>query len=100
VAAAAEGDGEDGLGEVALAGVHFLEREALADGRHEDPVGALGVVEAEGRLGLLVRVERAEEGGGRGGQLFAGGMAEGGDGGGHQAERAQEAGEGTHGGVR
>ena len=86
---------------MALAGIHFLERQALAGSGHEDPVGALGVVEAEGRLGLLVSLQGAEEGGGRGRHFFAGGMAErGGDGGGQEAQRAEETGEGTHGGVR
>ncbi|MEY3950155.1 MAG: hypothetical protein RJB43_1510 [Verrucomicrobiota bacterium] len=83
VAATAQGDGEDGLSEVALSGIHFLDRQALAGGRDEDPVGALGVIELEGCLGTLGIVERAEEGGGGGGHFFAGGMAEsGGDGGG------------------
>ena len=101
VATTAEGNGEDGLGEVALAGIHFLERQALAGGRHEDPVSALSVVEAKGRLGLLVSLQGAEEGRGCGRHFFTGGMAErGGDGGGQEAQHAEETGKETHGGVR
>ena len=99
VAAAAQGDGEDGLRKVALARIHGLERETLAGGRHEDPVRPLGVVELEGRLGFLLGRKRAEEGLGGGGELLAGGMGEGGgQGERQQAERREGAGEGTHGG--
>ena len=99
VAAAAQGDGQDGLGEVTLARIHGLERETLAGGRHEDPVRPLGVVELEGRLGFLLGRKRAEESLGGGGELLAGGMGErGGKGERQQAERREGAGEGTHGG--
>ena len=101
VAALAKGDGEQGLGEVALAGIHLLNRQALADGRNKDPVGALRIVEGERRLGTLGVVEGAKEGVGRLGHFFAGAMAEGGrDGQGQNGQDGEDTGEEAHGGDR
>ncbi len=93
MATLAEGDREEGLGEVALARIHFLDRKTLAGRWYEDPVGALRVVEGEGRLGALGIVQRTEEGVGGLGHFFAGAMAEGGrDGQGQSGQDGEEAG--------
>ncbi len=62
VSALAEGDGKQGLREMALAGIHFLERQTLAHGRNEDPVGSFFVFKSEGGFGALSVIKRTEEG--------------------------------------
>ena len=61
VTALAEGAAEQGLSEQPLGGGHFLEREAFADERHEIPILAFRVIQAEGGLGGLFGGQGGEE---------------------------------------